>query len=266
MAQNWLDDCFSNAHTVETDMAQIENNFGCLKSLFSGSSAPANPVSYQLWANSSNSIIYYRGTGSSWEGLYDCANDRIYNQKVDGVSIKTSAILSSNLSATCVKTANIDGVCISSGMFADGDLSINKLSLYTTGSSLIAYASASYAAPSTSWVTAFSIGLGPSGSITAEVNVKYSEGASSGGGWVTLMMNGSTISADFHLLASYGRTTSLSTYIDVVLPTSGNNVISLRMRKGPSLIGSLEGQLRIRCGSGPLVTEVVSTTKGFTFS
>ncbi len=135
MSQNWLDDCFSTAHIVETDMTQIENNFAALKSLFSGSSAPPNPADFQLWANTSDSIIYVRCTGSSWHTFFDVANDRVAAGKVDGVSIKTSAILSSNFGATCIKAVAVDGSAITETKIADGAVTAGKLMQFSSGAS-----------------------------------------------------------------------------------------------------------------------------------
>jgi len=49
MSQNYTDDCFKGTHAAQTDMQNIENNFACLKSGFSGSSAPSNPVPGMPW-------------------------------------------------------------------------------------------------------------------------------------------------------------------------------------------------------------------------
>jgi len=49
MSQNYTDDCFKGTHVAQTDMQNIENNFACLKSGFSGSSAPSNPVAGMPW-------------------------------------------------------------------------------------------------------------------------------------------------------------------------------------------------------------------------
>jgi hypothetical protein len=74
MAQNWTDDCFAAGHVAQTDLQNMENNFACIKSGFSGASAPSNPVAGMPWHDTSNNLykVYYSG---SWVTVYDLAND-----------------------------------------------------------------------------------------------------------------------------------------------------------------------------------------------
>jgi len=108
MAQDYTTDCFSTAHVIETDMQNVEDNFEALRSNFSGSTAPASPVAFQFWANTSDSKIYIRTTASSWEHFFDAAN------KVLTKPLSSAAITSSQLGATCVKAANINAAAITS--------------------------------------------------------------------------------------------------------------------------------------------------------
>jgi len=60
MSQDYTDNCFQGDHIVETDMQNIENNFAALKSLFSGSSAPSNPVAGMPWFDIDTDQLYIR--------------------------------------------------------------------------------------------------------------------------------------------------------------------------------------------------------------
>lgn len=83
MSQNFTDDCYSSNHIRATDLQSFENNFAALKSSFSGSSAPSNPVAGMLWYDTSNSIIKVRNTANSaWVSIYDVANDMVPANKV----------------------------------------------------------------------------------------------------------------------------------------------------------------------------------------
>jgi len=81
MAQNWTDDVFDPGHVGQTDLQNIENNFACLKSSFSGSSAPANPVPGMFWVDTTNHILKMRNeANNAWLNVWDLANDKPYGQ------------------------------------------------------------------------------------------------------------------------------------------------------------------------------------------
>jgi len=81
MAQNWTDDVFDPGHVGQTDLQNIENNFACLKSSFSGSSAPANPVPGMFWVDTANHILKMRNeANNAWLNVWDLANDKPYGQ------------------------------------------------------------------------------------------------------------------------------------------------------------------------------------------
>ena len=72
MAQNWTDDCFAAAHDGQTDLQNIENNFQTLKSSFSGTSAPSNPVAGMLWLDTTNGQLKMRNLNNDgWEVVWD---------------------------------------------------------------------------------------------------------------------------------------------------------------------------------------------------
>lgn len=267
MSQNWLDDVFSTDHVVETDMAQVENNFAALKSMFSGATAPTTAVTYQLWADSGNSKIMFLGTGASWEALYDCANDRVADGKVDGVSIKTNSILASNLGATCVKAVAIDAGAISNTHLVDGAVTMQKLGVYTTGASFILWQSASIDCPAGSTGafvrTGSCVFVGPSGKVTIELCGYVAAGGSSGDGCqIQLLVNGSTVTADF----TCNRGTA-STYIEVTLPASGNSIIEIsQKRMSDCTLDVMNAQWAIRCGGGIMYPVSPSATAKGSYS
>lgn len=64
MSQTWTDNCYQLSHEGPADLQNIENNFACLKSMFSGSSAPSvSIVAGQRWYDTVNKLQrFYDGT------------------------------------------------------------------------------------------------------------------------------------------------------------------------------------------------------------
>lgn len=70
MAQNFTDDCFAAGHAGLTDLQNMENNFQCLKTLFSGSSAPTDSTAGMPWFDSAKKLLKVRdSTSGSWLGV-----------------------------------------------------------------------------------------------------------------------------------------------------------------------------------------------------
>ena len=70
MAQTWTDDTFAAGHVAQTDLQNMENNFACLKSSFSGAAAPANTVAGMLWFETDQLVLKVRNNAdSAWYGL-----------------------------------------------------------------------------------------------------------------------------------------------------------------------------------------------------
>jgi len=56
-----------NPHGIIT--TDVPNNFEALRSVFSGASAPASPVTYQLWADTTTGLLKMYN-GSTWKVLF----------------------------------------------------------------------------------------------------------------------------------------------------------------------------------------------------
>jgi len=83
MAQNWTDDTFAGSHVGQTDLQNMENNFACLKSTFSGTAAPSNPVEGQQWfeTDKDGTRVYI---DSSWLALLQGdANTKLWHYRND---------------------------------------------------------------------------------------------------------------------------------------------------------------------------------------
>lgn len=107
MSQSWTDDVFSSGHTAQTDLQNIENNFVCLKSSFSGIASPSSAVVGQLWFETDNGSLhkglmkYRNGDNDDWLTVMPCDNGNegggakgyiwLYrNNTVDGMIIDTT--------------------------------------------------------------------------------------------------------------------------------------------------------------------------------
>lgn len=77
MSQDYTDDCFASAHNGQEDLANIEKNFACLKSSFSGASAPANPVEGLHWLDTTSHIIKIRNeANNAWLNFFNAATGK----------------------------------------------------------------------------------------------------------------------------------------------------------------------------------------------
>ena len=114
MAQNFTDDCFDASHVGQTDLGNIENNFACLKSSFSGTSVPSNPVAGMLWYDTTNNLLKLRNAANNaWLEIYDFANDRTV--------LKTSHLVDGVLSADAAGRAKMADGFITSAKVNDVD-------------------------------------------------------------------------------------------------------------------------------------------------
>lgn len=65
MSQDYTIDCFASGHVGQTDLANMEKNFACLRSSFSGSGTPANTEAGMLWYDTGQSLLKHRNAGDS---------------------------------------------------------------------------------------------------------------------------------------------------------------------------------------------------------
>lgn len=98
--QNYTDDCFAANHAVQTDQQNVENNFACLKSSFSGAAAPADLVAGMWWFDTTANILKHRNeVNNAWLSVWDLANNK-----------PVIANLSDEITHGMVAAANKDGV------------------------------------------------------------------------------------------------------------------------------------------------------------
>ncbi len=91
MTQNWNDNTYALTDTGTTNLQTIENNFACLRSAFSGASAPAS-VAGQFFFDTTNKILKIRNqANSAWLGvMYGAADYKMWvyiNSAGDGWTV-----------------------------------------------------------------------------------------------------------------------------------------------------------------------------------
>lgn len=70
MSQSWTDNVFQTDHQGQTDLQNMENNFACLKTLFSGTGAPSSMGACHPWFDTTQHVLKVRDDGdSAWLGL-----------------------------------------------------------------------------------------------------------------------------------------------------------------------------------------------------
>jgi len=70
MAQNYTPNCFNEDGIGFTDLQNMENNFAALRSSFSGSSSPSNPIAGHPWFDTSRKLLKVRSADNDeWFGI-----------------------------------------------------------------------------------------------------------------------------------------------------------------------------------------------------
>ena len=70
MVQDFTEDSYDPDHIADTDLENMEDNFGTLKSLFSGAASPPNAIAGMPWYHTTNRLLKIRNyNNTSWLGL-----------------------------------------------------------------------------------------------------------------------------------------------------------------------------------------------------
>ena len=70
MVQDFTEVAYDPDHIADTDLENMDDNFGTLKSLFSGASSPPNTIAGMPWYHTTNRLLKIRNyANTSWLGL-----------------------------------------------------------------------------------------------------------------------------------------------------------------------------------------------------
>jgi hypothetical protein len=97
MSQSWTDSIPTGTDQVSTDLTAMSNNFACLKSLFSGASAPADLVAGMPWFNTTKKNLQIRNqANNAWLAvMYSDNLQKIWvyrNTAPDGWAIDSAVV------------------------------------------------------------------------------------------------------------------------------------------------------------------------------
>ena len=82
MSQSWTENSFASTNVAQTDLQNMENNFITLKTMFSGSTAPTSPSSWQPWGDSTNHILKIRNeANNAWIDVFDMTTQAVIKCK-----------------------------------------------------------------------------------------------------------------------------------------------------------------------------------------
>jgi len=119
LSQNFTDDVYSSGHVAATDLQNIENNFAAIKSGFSGSASPSNPVAGMRWCDTTNLIPRLRDssnaawlaflTGDASQKLWIYRNDSVEGWAVDATVTDVCLAVKGGSQAYNVNGGNLAG-------------------------------------------------------------------------------------------------------------------------------------------------------------
>lgn len=128
MSQNYTENCFAVGNAGLTDLQNMENNFHCLKTLFSGSSAPSDSTGGMPWFDSGNKLLKVRNsTNGAWLGVLAASSSPRFwvyaNAAGDGWIVDSSVTdrvvaIKGGSAAYNVAGANVAGTWTISGLTA----------------------------------------------------------------------------------------------------------------------------------------------------
>lgn len=193
MSQDWTENCFQSDHQVQTNMQAIENNLLCLKTCFSGDTAPSSPSAGQWWYDTAADILKIRNeANSAWIEVYDFGNDRIAAGKVKTASL-ADGLLTADAAGRAkmvdgfIVTAKIADSQITASKIPDGEITGAKLANATvTGNKLqnvgagtnvtLALSPTERSTTSTSYTKGKEIEIRRSGTVTVSFDLRCSAG------------------------------------------------------------------------------------------
>jgi len=123
MSQVWNDNTYdASGHQITVDMQAIEDNFACLKSMFSGASAPSDPVAGMIWLDTTNHILKQRNeANNAWISIFNLSTGIIL------LSLGSGVVAAAQLVSDAVETAKIKDGQVTAGKIYDGAITTTKI-------------------------------------------------------------------------------------------------------------------------------------------
>ena len=183
MPQTFTADCFASGHAGQTDLAAMENNFLALKSHFSGTGAPSNPVAGIDWYDTTSHIYKMRNEANdAWLDFYNLATGRaadadkctgITLQAGTGISITHPELSANPTISHAAHTGHVTGT--QALTIANGVITPAMLAAYAAGDALIIASDGAQAATinTTTWTKAKEVRLARAGTLRISYILSY---------------------------------------------------------------------------------------------
>ena len=251
MAQDWTDDCFDAGHVAQEDMANIEKNFLCLKGLFSGASAPSNPVAGLLWLDTTNHLLMMRNeANNAWLTVYDLANQYVLScsrQIIAGTGLTGGGVMSAD------RTLGISAGGVGATQLADGGVSQTKLATYTAGDLLLISGSTSQDMATTN-KKMYEIQLDRAG--TLRIKFTVSAGGASGSSTGRIYRNGSAVGTIRTVNAPGGMGINSTEYSQDISGWAAGDLVQLYGYSNASIGGGVGG-FKLYTGNWNMLMDMV---------
>ena len=128
--QTWTDNCFQSDHQAQTNLQAFEDNFQCLKTAFSGDTAPSSPSQGQWWFDTNANILKIRNeANSAWISVFNFATNVLMLSLADGV-LSADAVgraKMADLFITNAKVNDVDGSKITDNTMSSAKLQNNTV-------------------------------------------------------------------------------------------------------------------------------------------
>ena len=178
MSQTYTDDCFDAGHVALTDLQNMENNFAALKSSFSGTDAPSNPVAGMWWWDTTSGILKIRNNdNNAWLSIWNFINNKVI--LTNTVSADFGAAMKDAVAATAsLRTLGTGATQALPGNHpitpVDGSVTPAKIVPYAAGDFLITSADTERNTASTDYVKLKSIQIFRAGTLRIKFELKES--------------------------------------------------------------------------------------------
>lgn len=143
--QTWTDNCFQGDHQAQTNLQAFEDNFQCLKTAFSGDTAPSSPSQGQWWFDTNSNILKIRNEANdAWILVFNFATNVLMLTLADGVLSADAGgrAKMADLFVTNAKINDVDGSKIADNSIASGKVQNNAVTpskIAAGGATLLAW-------------------------------------------------------------------------------------------------------------------------------
>ena len=255
MAQTYNDAVPASTRNALEDLTAIRNNFAALKSCFSGSSSPPNPVAGMWWYDTTANMLKIRNEANdAWLNVYDFANGRaplalLATNCSRTVVAGTGVSVSGSLASSNV-TVGLSSGGVGATQLANGAVTPAKLSGYTAASTyLIISVDPQVSVGGTSYTKFREIRLDKGGSLRISFDLYCPGGGNDA--HARIYRNGSAVG-----IARERTASGWQTYTEDISGWSAGDLVQLYAHNEGSAMAGAIRNFRIYSGTWPIL-EVV---------